>query len=144
MTSTDPNAVLNRLLVVVYRSFPMYLADAAPWTHPGDEHATQVLNHIVADYQMYSGRIAELLLDRRDLDGFGEYPMVFTDTHDLSLDYLVNELIYYQKQDIAAIQQCVNDLRTDLTARALAEEVLGNARGHLQSLEELLPKPAAA
>jgi hypothetical protein len=118
----------------------MYLADAAPWTHPGDERATKVLNRIVADYQMYAGRISELLLDRRELNSFGEYPMVFTDTHDLSLDYLVSELIYYQKQDIAAIRQCVDDLRTDLTARALAEEVLGNARGHLQSLEEVLSK----
>jgi hypothetical protein len=144
MTRNDPNAVLNRLLVIVYRSFPMYLADAAPWTHPGDERATRVLNHIVADYQMYAGRISELLLDRRELNSFGEYPMVFTDTHDLSLDYLVSELIYYQKQDIIAIRQCVDDLRTDLTARSLAEEVLGNARGHLQSLEEVLPKPAAA
>ena len=44
----------------------------------------------------------------------------------------------YQKQDIAAIQQCVADLAGDPAGRALAEEVLGNARGHLESLEELL------
>ncbi len=144
MIGFDSNAALNRLLVILYRSFPMYLADAVPWTHPGDERAESVLNHIVVDYRMYSGRIAELLLDRRALAGFGEYPMSFTDTHDLSLDYLIGELIFYQRQDIAAIRQCAEDIRTDLTARALAEEVLGNARGHLQSLEELLPRPAAA
>ncbi len=144
MTPTDPNAVLNRLLAIIYRSFPMYLADAAPWIHPGDERAKEVLGHIFNDYQMYVGRITDLLLDRRQLPSFGDYPMAFTDTHDLSFDYLIGELIYYQRQDIAAIRQCVDDLRTDLTARALAEEVLGNARGHLQSLEEFLSKPAAA
>ena len=144
MTSADPNAVLNRLLVILHRSFPMYLADAPPWMHPGDERANQVLQHIVADYRQYVGRIADLLLDRRRLEGFGEYPMVFTDTHDLSLDYLISELIFYQKQDIAAIQQCIAELSTDFAARSLAEEILGNARGHLQSLEEVLPKPAAA
>ncbi len=69
--------------------------------------------------------------------------MTFTDTHDLSLDYLVNELVDYQRQDIAAIEKCVADLNADGNGRALAEEVLGNARGHLESLKELL-KPAVA
>ncbi len=64
--------------------------------------------------------------------------MAFTDTHDLSLDYLLTEMAYYQKQDIAAIERCVADLAGDPEARALAEEALGNARGHLASLEELL------
>src|SRR5262249_10499764 len=138
------NAALNRLLVILYRSLPMYLADAAPWTRPADEEAKKVLGHIVADYKKYAGRIAELLLERRHVLGFGEYPMAFTDTHDLSLDYLINELISYQKQDIGAIEQCGADLRTDLPAKALAEEILGNARGHLESLEELRKQPAAA
>src|SRR5262245_20979210 len=142
MKTTDPNAALNRLLLTLHGSVPMYLADAAPWRHHGDERATKVLGHIVADYQMYVGRIAELLLSRRRLAGFGEYPMVFTDTHDLSLDYLIGELIYYQKQDIAAIQDCALALQNDPAGRALAEEILGNARGHLESLEELRKQPA--
>ena len=64
--------------------------------------------------------------------------MEFTDTHDLSLDYLLGKLAFYQKQDIAAIEQCVPDLAGDPQGRALAEEALGTARGHLESLEELL------
>jgi hypothetical protein len=144
MKQSDPNIVLNRLLVIIYRSLPLYLADAVPWMHAGDEKAKHVLNHIVADYRMYSGRITELLLSRRQRVSFGEYPMAFTDTHDLSLDYLINELIDYQKQDAAAIEKYVADLKTDPPARMLAEEVLGNVRGHLQSLEELLKQPATA
>jgi hypothetical protein len=143
MMSHDSKKALNRLLVIIYRSLPMYLADAVPWMHPGDEKAKHVLNHIVTDYRMYSGRIVDSLLARRERCTFGEYPMTFTDTHDLSLDYLVNELVDYQRQDIAAIEKCVADLNADGNGRALAEEVLGNARGHLESLKELL-KPAVA
>lgn len=142
--TTDPNVTLNRLLVTLHRSLPMYLADAAPWTHHGDEQARKVLGHIVADHRMYSGRIAELLLSRRRLVGFGDYPMIFTDTHDLSLDYLIGELIFYQKQDIAAIQDGALALQNDPAGRTLVEEVLGNARGHLESLEELRKQPALA
>lgn len=141
MMTTDPSAALNRLLVTLHRSLPMYLADAAPWTHHGDERAQKVLSHIVADYEMYVGRIAELLLSRRQLAGFGDYPMIFTDTHDLSLDYLIGELIFYQKQDIATIQDCAIALQNDPAGRALAEEVVGNARGHLESLDELRKQP---
>ena len=115
----------------------MYLADAVPWMHAGDEKAKH------ADYRMYAGRISDLLLSRRKRFTFGEYPMVFTDTHDLSLDYLISELVDYQKQDVAAIEKCVVDLKTDAPSRVLAEEVLGNARGHLESLEEFLKQPMA-
>jgi hypothetical protein len=143
MLRIDPNAALNRVLTIINRSFPTYLITAAPWTHPGDEGATKVVQRIVADYEMYVGRLVDLLLERRELQGFGDYPMAFTDTNDLGLDYLVSELIFYQKQDIAELEQCVAQLKSDPTGKALAEEVLGNARGHLQSLEELPAQPAA-
>jgi hypothetical protein len=140
----DSSAALHQLLVVLYRSLPIYLSSATPWTRPGDEPATRVLHHIVADQKQYTQRVVELLMDRRAIVSFGEFPMAFTDTHDLSLDYLINELIYYQKQDIASIRQCLTDLTMDLPGRALAEEILGNAVGHLQSLEELLKHPSGS
>lgn len=144
MTHPDSSDALNRLLIIIYRSLPMYLSDAVPWMHSGDEKAKHVLNHIVADYRTYAGRITDLLLSRRQRIAFGDFPMVFTDTHDLSLDYLVSELIAYQKQDVAALEKCAADLKNDPSAHALAEEVLGNARGHLESLLELRKQPAGA
>jgi hypothetical protein len=145
MARIDTNAVLNRLLVTLYRSFPMYLGDtAAVWTHSGDDEAKQVVQSIASDYRMYSQRLIDLLQERRAAFGLGEYPMAFTDTHDLSLDYLVSELIFYQRQDIAGIEQCVSALITDPQGRSLAEEILGNARGQLESLNELAKAPAAA
>ncbi len=143
MARINTNTVLNRLLVTLYRSFPMYLGDtAALWTHPGDDSAKQTLHSLVADSRTYSQRIIDLLQERRVAFGFGEYPMAFTDTHDLSLDYLLSEILFYQRQDIAAIEQYVAELVTDPQGRSLAEEILGNARGHLESLKELEKAPA--
>ncbi len=48
MAKSNSNAALNRLLSIVYRSFPMYVADACPWIHQGDARAKQVLDHMVA------------------------------------------------------------------------------------------------
>ncbi|HEY2880850.1 MAG TPA: hypothetical protein VGJ15_00410 [Pirellulales bacterium] len=144
MTKSDANAVLNRLLAILNRSLPMYLADAVPWCHPGDEQAKLALALLVTDYRHYVGRLTEMLLSRRQLIDFGDFPMAFTDTHDLSLDYLLSELIYYQKQDIAAIGQCIAALAGDPAAHSLAEEISGNASGHLEALEELATQSTSA
>ena len=63
----------------------------------------------------------------------------FTDTHDLSLDYLVGELVDYQKQDIAGIEQCVAEFgRRCGRPRAWPKKCWATPEGHLESLEELL------
>jgi hypothetical protein len=143
MARIDTNAVLNRLLITLYRSFPMYLADtAAVWTHAGDDEAKETVGSVASDYRMYSQRLIDLLQERPTAFGLGEYPMAFTDTHDLSLDYLISELIFYQRQDIDGIEQCVSALTSDPQGRSLGEEILGNARGQLESLEELAKAPA--
>ena len=141
MPRPDPLDVLSRLFVLVYRSLPMYLADACPWTHPGDEQATRVLSAIVADAKSYAGQIAELILRTRGRIELGEFPMEFTDLNLLSLDYLLTELVRNQRRAIAAIERCAAQLTRDREAHALAEEALGNARGHLESLEELVKRP---
>jgi hypothetical protein len=135
--------VLNRLLAIEYRSLPMYLAEAALWRDPAAEQASAALANIVLDQRNMAARIAEMILDRRGRLDMGEYPMDFTDTHCLSLDFLLKELIHYQRQDVAAIEECVTDVVDDAEARALAEEVLGSQRRHLEVLEELLRQPAA-
>ena len=56
---------------------------------------------------------------------------------------MIGELIEAQTRDVASIQRCVDALARDRAGKALAEEVLGNAKGHLESLEELNAAPAA-
>jgi len=132
---------LNRLLEIEYRSLAMYLGDASPWFSEADAKAIETLKNIAADQQAMSRRIAELILDLGGRIEPGEYPTQFTDTHFLSLDYLLKELLYYQRQDIADIEQIVASLAGHREARELAKETLGSERAHLEALEASTVQP---
>ena len=142
MADSETCAILNRLLVVVYRSLPMYFADVPPWSAPGSERAFETLSEIVREQKSLSQRLANFILDRHCRVEMGEYPMEFTGLHDCALDYLIGRMIAYQKRDIRLIERCVEELGPDARAKALADEALGAARGHLESLEELVAKPS--
>lgn len=142
MTKLGTYHALNRLLTILYRSLPLYLDYACPWTHRGDEKAVATLRNIVADQKQLSTRVAQAVLALGPTE-IGEFPIEFLDMHDLSLDFLVKKLIEYQKKDIAALERCAAELAADRKAAALAEEALGAARGHLESLEELASQPAS-
>ena len=115
----------------------MYLADARPWTQRGDEAARDVLTQIAADQKAAVDRLGQLILEEGDSVDLGEYPIDFTGQHDLSLDYLLDCLIAHQREDVAAIDDCVQRLDHDPLAKAIAQETLGEAKGHLESLQEL-------
>lgn len=129
--------ILNRLLAIQYRSLPRYLSYAPPWTSAADDGAVAALTNIVALQERMAGRIAELVLARRGRPDPGDFPMEFTDTQFLALDFLIGELIHYQKQDVAALRQCARQLSDDAEALALAEEALGAEQSHLETLEGL-------
>ena len=134
--------VLNRLLTLLRRSFPMYLTYAEPWVGPGDKQMLEVLEHIVFDQNLLAERVSGFIMMDGTQPQTGDFPMDYTDTHDLQLDYLLRLAINYQKQDIEAMRQCVDDLRLAPLASTLAEEALGMAQGQLESLEELVAQPA--
>ena len=141
MADSETCAILNRLLEVVHRSLPMYFADVPSWTGLGAEPALETLSEIVRDQKSLSQQLATLILDSHCRVEVGEYPMEFTGLHDCALDYLIGRMIEYQKRDIRLIERYVEELGPDARAKALADEVLGTARGHLESLEELVRKP---
>lgn len=134
--------VLNRMLAIQNRSLPMYLSYAPPWKSERDEPAAAALANVVSLQREMAQRIAELIAARRGRLDPGDFPMEFTDTQFLALDFLLGEIIHYQKQDIAALEQCVRQLSGDPEARTLAEEALGAERAHLESLEGLERQPA--
>lgn len=136
-------AVLNRLLILHQRSLPMFLSYAAPWASNREHQASAILGHMVEDQKRTAGRLADYLLERRWRVENGEFPLEITGLHDVSLQYLWPKLIEAQRSDVATIQQCIAGLQNDPFARALAEEALGAARGHLQSLEEVAVAVAA-
>ncbi|MDE0819124.1 MAG: hypothetical protein OSA92_15815, partial [Pirellulaceae bacterium] len=70
--------------------------------------------------------------------------LTFTSLHDTSLDYLLRLLVRAQGDDILLIEKCVASLDEHTVERALAEEALGSAQGHLELFEDLLsPEPHA-
>lgn len=132
-------AALNRLLAIVGRSFPQYLQYSRPYIPPGRDNAVETLESIAADQNVLADRISQLLVDAEAPIRSGEFPMEFTDMHDLEIDYLVSMAIAYQEQDVASVGQLVDQLLGSPAAKALAEETLGMAKGHLDSLRELTP-----
>ncbi len=131
-------AALNRLLAIVVRSFPQYLQYSRPYVPPGRDNLVETLGAIATDQNGLADRISQLIIDAQAPLRTGEFPMEFTDMHDLGIDYLVNAAIAYQQQDIATIGQLVDDLQAAPAAKSLAEESLGMAKGHLESLRDLV------
>jgi bacterioferritin (cytochrome b1) len=137
MPSTDTIEILNRVLVLVTRSFPQYLRYAKPYTPAGREDVLETIHEIAAEQERLAERIGRYISDSGGLPDAGRFPIELTDTHDLAIDFLILEAIGYQKEDIANLQQCVDALRFAPAAQSLAAEALGMTKGNLQSLEEL-------
>lgn len=134
MSSVDQ---LNRLLALHGRSLPIYLTSAVPWVGRARGEAAEVLRAIAADQQQTVDRLGELIVEEGGRLNLGGFPMEFTSYHDLSIDFLVTKLIERQQADVRQIEAVVAETESGSTIRAIAEEALGAAKGHLQSLQEL-------
>ena len=130
--------ILNRLIAIHGRSLSVYLADAAPWATSQDAHAQDVLDMIAADQLLTVDRLADEVMATGGAVRQGAFPMAFTGLHDVSIGYVVTELVRRQAADVVEIDELVGELDSAAAARPLAEEALGAAKGHLESLNELL------
>ena len=135
MTS-DTIRLLNRLLALHCRSFAQYLQYSCPHVPPGREAAVTVVESVARDQEAMAQRISGLLAEAGALARTGEFPMDFTDSHDLGIDYVLNEAIHCQAEDVRSIEGIVRQLAAAPAAKAAAEEALGMAKGHLESLKE--------
>ncbi|MCA9142336.1 MAG: hypothetical protein H6821_11375 [Planctomycetaceae bacterium] len=142
MSDVTTNRLLNHLIAIHNRSLPVYLTYAAPAWHGGEEAAKETMRLIAADQRETAERLAAMVTENNGVVNNGEFPIYYTGYHDLSFDFLLNEIIKEQKEDIATIESVVSKLSLVPLAKALAEETLGAAKGHLESLVEL--KQAAA
>jgi hypothetical protein len=137
MTADSIISALNRLLVVHNRSLARYLSYASPTWYLGDELARDTLQAISNDQQATADRAGQRIMDVGGVVEYGSFPIAYTGYHDLSFDFLLNKLIEDQRRNIAAIEKCVPQLSADPLSKALAEESLGAAKGHLESLLEI-------
>jgi hypothetical protein len=140
MSSPDTTDVLNRVLAILQRSFPQYMRYARPYIPAGRENVMDTIHEIVAGQDALAERVSQTVFESGGLPDPGEFPIEFTDTHDLAVDFLIQEAIDCQKQDIADLEQCVEALRKAPAAQSLASEVLGMAKAHRETLEALQGK----
>jgi bacterioferritin (cytochrome b1) len=138
MNTLQAIPVLNELLRILCRSLPAYLADAKPWTSSGDQQLRSALDHLVADQRRYAQRVTEAIVEIGGLPDPGRFSLTLMAKHDLSLEFLRQEVIYQQEEDVLAIEQYAAELEGISSLHSLAEEILGNARGHLDILREMM------
>ena len=139
MSSADTIAVLNRVLGIVLRSFPQYLRWGRPHVPPNHAHALETLHNIAADEDALAERIFDAIIDLGGLPDTGEFPMEFTDTHDLDIDFLVRESIGYGRQDIAALESLAATANLSPPADSLTADAVNMAKRHLAALEATVP-----
>ena len=137
MSPPSTTEILNRLLVLHMRSLPMYLSYAPPHELSRHERAKSVLNQIVEDQKRTIDRLGTLILDNGGTVDYGEFPMSFTSLHDLSLSYLLKLLIERQQKHVIACERLADQLSMAPYAQAAAREAVGEAKGHLENLQEL-------
>ena len=79
--------MLNRLLAVLCRSLPAYLADAGlgPGGSPADIRTA--LGRLVADQQTYAQRVAEAISQRGGRPDPGPFPPEFAAKNDLAWSF---------------------------------------------------------
>jgi hypothetical protein len=130
--------VLNQLLSLLCGSLPAYLADVKTLAWPEGERVRVALGRLVADQRMYAQRLADAIAERGGRPNPGRFPTEFGAKNDLSLAFLVPEIVASQRRDVAAIEQCVGRLEGESALHALAEEILGNTKGHLDILAGLM------
>lgn len=142
MHHVDSLSLIQRLLNLVYRSFPMYLVYGSPAQHTAaDAQVAKTLQGIVHDQEALSIRLADFITTRGDVPGTGDFPILFPDLNFLSLEYLLRELVEFQRKSVAEIEEITSQLTEDAPAQALAEEVLGAEKAHLEAMQSLLKQP---
>ena len=77
----------------------------------------------------------------------GDFPITFTGSHDLDLNYLMRRLVDFQKDTVASLEEVYQQLADDPIVQAFADECLGTAKGHFETLQDVVgsgSKPEAA
>jgi hypothetical protein len=128
---------LNRLLQTFCRSLALYVEEIKPWSLAGHEAVWTAIGRLAADSRMYSQRVAEAIIEHGGQPNPCPYPLKFATLNDVGLEFFLREIIVHLKRDQKVIGECVAELTRVPDARSLAEEVYGNIRGHVESLESV-------
>jgi bacterioferritin (cytochrome b1) len=139
MPASESIAALNIVLGVELRSFPQYLRWSRPWVPPGREREIETLERMVKEQDALAERVFDAIDDLGGLPDTGEFPMEFTDTHDLSIDYMLREAVGYCRQDVADVEAAAAKPNLAPQAAPLVNDAVNMGRRHLAALEALVP-----
>jgi hypothetical protein len=128
------------------RSLLQYVADAFPWTSPGEQQTFAQIQQLVAEERAATKDLALVLVrGQHRVPYLGAYPMAFTTMNFVSLDYLLPLLVEAQRR---AIDQLHRDAAafTSSDARTTTEMMIAMKQRHLKMLEALATnhQPASA
>ena len=142
MPTANVPDILNHVLATLNRSFAMYLSYAMPYFSQHDDAARAEFENLVADQKNYVKKLGEMVVNYHRRADMGDFPMAYTDCHDLSLDYLIRQMTKLHQDDLRVIEKAERELAAarDPAALALVQEILGNARGHLENLKQLVSR----
>jgi bacterioferritin (cytochrome b1) len=142
LPAADSIAALNTVLGVELRSFPQYMRWSRPWVPPGHERDIAALEKIVTEQDALAERVFAAIDDLGGLPDSGEFPMEFTDTHDLSIDYMLREAVGYGRQDVADLEAAAATPTLAPQATPLVNDAVNMAKRQLATLESLVqPNP---
>ena len=111
MPAETPIQILNRVLAILEKSFPQYARSARPYIPAGRQRAMQTLQDIAVAEDSLARQVTDQIIAMGGLTDSGDYPMEYTDTHDLGIDYMVQEAIGYMRQDIAELERLHSEAR---------------------------------
>ena len=137
MHSNATREALTHLWIIHNYSLASYLAYAPPCWKDEDGAAAQVLHDVVADQRRMGDRIGTMVIGCDGDLKLGHFPSRFNTLHDLSAQFMWDELQRYQQRTIDAIEKLIPQFPRASIAEALAQECLGVAKAHLDSMREV-------
>src|SRR5579864_2251226 len=134
MADQNHSAVVNRVVVRVYRCLLQYAQECWPWTTatetPGVEPPEQkAIEQMAARQRDFVARLVDVLTERGAVVDLGSFPD-FSEMHYVSLDYLLGKLIADEQKLIFELEAAQRALQGD-AALGLVTELLAGEKGNL-------------
>lgn len=136
-TITDPVTTLNRMVKMLLGSFPVYLETTRPWSIRDPKDVCGRLTLVASDQRAMADRlIKKIRLFGVEVDPVG-FPCEFTGFNDLEVTKTLDIAIKRQRSIVQRLAEEAALLAEYEGLVSVVQETVGNARGHLASMEEL-------
>lgn len=135
--AADSLAVLLRVFRRETGSWTMYMADSWAWTDRAGAETRDFVQSMIAEERGWIERLADLIDERGGVPRPGAFATEYTDSHFLSLQFLLRRLIGYQQRSVPLLEADLNAVVSDPPARRLLANMLEHQRGRLATLERI-------